>query len=234
MKTLKKLRDCGKSVDFMNIVFTCGLLAEFVMGTLLLLKYLKHTADMIVMTEIDIIWIMGMIAGIIISTLIIVIISTVVYEIAVAIEFPALDKIKTHVKDELSKLNNLERLLSEYGDEETSPIKKEIAKRKIENLTHITLDEFNTKATVDTVRIIKRCFKDFIRYIDDAMGYMIDKEFNHIHITKTSADIMMEISKRTTAYNVKHIIHTAGTDYEHVLSGMLTKDISKLNSILLD
>lgn len=130
MKTLKKLRDCGKSVDFMNIVFTCGLLAEFVMGTLLLLKYLKHTADMIVMTEIDIIWIMGMIAGIIISTLIIAIISTVVYEIAVAIEFPALDKVKTHVKDELSKLNNLERLLSEYGDEETSPIKKKLQREK--------------------------------------------------------------------------------------------------------
>lgn len=63
---------------------------------------------------------------------------------------------------------------------------------------------------------------------------MIDKEFNNTQIVKTSTDIMMEISKRMTAYNVKHITHTAGTDYEHVLSGMLTKDISKLNSILLD
>ena len=218
----------------MTMVVTCGLLAEFVMGSLLLLKHLKHTTEMIVMTEANILWIMGVIAGLTISSIIIFITAAVIYEVVVSVKFVALDKIKTHIKDEMSKLNTLDELLSEYGDEETSPIKKEITKRKIEELTHITLDDFNNKATVGTVRMIKRCFKDFICYIDDAMGYMIDKEFNNTQIAKTSADITMELNKRIAAYNVKHIIHTAGTDYESVTHDMMEKDIRKLTCILLD
>lgn len=54
MKTLKKLRDCRNSVDFMSMVVSCGLLAEFVMGSPLLLKHLRSTTEMIVMTEANI------------------------------------------------------------------------------------------------------------------------------------------------------------------------------------
>ena len=43
----------------MSVVVSCGLLAEFVMGSLLLLKHLMPTTEMIVMTEANILWIMG-------------------------------------------------------------------------------------------------------------------------------------------------------------------------------
>ena len=39
----------------MSVVVSCGLLAEFVMGTLLLLKHLKPTTEMLVMTEANIV-----------------------------------------------------------------------------------------------------------------------------------------------------------------------------------
>lgn len=146
----------------------------------------------------------------------------------------ALHKTKTHIKDEISKLNNLDKLLSEYGDEETNPVKKEITKREIEKLTNITLDEPNAKATTDIIRMIKRSFKDFVSYIDEATGYMIDNKFNDIRINEKSADIVVALNKCLPAYNAKHIMHTAGTDYADVMHNMLIKDIRKLNNILLD
>ena len=234
MKTLKKLRDCRNSVDFMNVVVSCGLLAEFVMGFLLLLKQLKHTTEIIVMTEANILWIMGVIAELTASTLVIFIIAAVIYEVVIGVKFVTLDKIKTHIKDEISKLNSLDKLLSEYGDEETKPVKKEITKREIEKLTNITLDEPSAKATTDIIRMIRRSFKDFVCYIDEAVGYMIDNEFNDTQIAEKSADIVVALNKCLPAYDAKHIMHTAGADYETVMHNMLIKDIRKLNNILLD
>lgn len=218
----------------MTMVVTCGLLAEFVMGSLLLLKCLTHTGKLIIMTEANILWIMGVIAGLTISSIIIFIIAAVIYEVAIGVKFVTLDKIKTHIKDEISKLNSLDKLLSEYGDEETNPVKKEITKREIEKLTNITLDELSAKAATNIIRMIRRSFKDFVSYIDEAVGYMIDNEFNDIQIAETSAEIVMELNKRMPAYNAKHIKHTAGTDYADVIHNMLIKDIRKLNNILLD
>ena len=86
---------------------------------------------MVVMTEANILWIMGVIAGLTASTLVIFIIAAVIYEVVIGVKFVAMDKIKTHIKDEISKLNSLDKLLSEYGDEETNPVKKEITKREI-------------------------------------------------------------------------------------------------------
>ena len=234
MKTLKKLRDCRNSVDFMSAVVSCGLLAEFVMGSLLLLKHLKPTTEMIVMTEANILWIMGVIAGLTASTLVIFIIAAVIYEVVIGVKFVALDKIKTHIKDEISKLNNLDKLLSEYGGEETNPVKKEITKREIEKLTNITLDEPSAKATTDIIRMIRHSFKDFVSCIDEAAGYMIDNEFNDTQIAEKSAGIVAALNKCLPAYNAKHIKHTAGGDYADVIHNMLIKDIRKLNNILLD
>lgn len=218
----------------MTMVVTCGLLAEFVMGFLLLLKHLTHTGKLIIMTEANILWIMGVIAGLTASTLVIFITAAVIYEVVVSVKFVALDKTKTHIKDEISKLNSLDKLLSEYGDEETNPVKKEITKREIEKLTNITLDEPSAKATTDIIRMIRRSFKDFVSYIDEAAGYMIDNEFNDTQIAETSADIAMELNKRIAAYDTKHIMHTAGADYESVTHDMMEKDIRKLTGILLD
>lgn len=218
----------------MSMVVSCGLLAEFVMGFLLLLKHLTHTTEMIVMTEANILWIMGVTAGLTASTLVIFIIAAVIYEAVIGVKFKKLDKIKTHIEDEISKLNSLDELLSEYGDEETNPVKKEITKRKIEKLTNITLDEPSAKATADIIRMIRRSFKDFVSYIDEAVGYMIDNEFNDTQIAKKSADIVAALNKCMPAYNAKHIMHTAGADYADVMHNMLTKDIRKLNNILLD
>lgn len=134
----------------------------------------------------------------------------------------------------LTKLNSLDKLLSEYGDEETNPVKKEITKREIEKLTNITLDEPNAKATTDIIRMIRRSFKDFVSYIDEAAGYMIDNEFNDTQIAEKSADIVVALNKCLPAYNAKHIKHTAGTDYKTVMHNMLIKDIRKLNNILFD
>lgn len=218
----------------MSLVVSCGLLAEFIMGFLLLLKHLEHTAEMIVMAEADIVWIMGIIAGLTASTIVIFIIAAVIYEVVIGVKFVTLAKTKTHIKDEISKLNSLDKLLSEYGDEETNPVKKEITKREVEKLTNITLDEPSTKATTDIIRMIRRSFKDFVSYIDEAVGYMIDNEFNDIQITEKSADIVVALNKCLPAYNAKHIMHTAGTDYADVIHNMLIKDIRKLNNILLD
>lgn len=113
-------------------------------------------------------------------------------------------------------------------------LKKEITKREIEKLTNITLDELSAKATTDIIRMIRRSFKDFVSYIDEAVGYMIDNEFNDTQIAKKSADIVATLNKCLLAYNAKHIMHTAGTDYETVMHNMLIKDIRKLNNILLD
>ena len=63
---------------------------------------------------------------------------------------------------------------------------------------------------------------------------MIDKEFNDTQIAKTSADIAMELNKCMPAYNAKHIMHTAGADYESVTHDMMEKDIRKLTGILLN
>ena len=218
----------------MSLVVSCGLLAEFVMGFLLLLKQLKHTTEMIVMTEANILWIIGVIAGLTASTLVIFIIAAVIYEVIVSVKFVTLDKIKTHIKDKISKLNSLDKLLSEYGDEETNPVKKEITKREIEKLANITLDEPSAKATTDIIRMIRHSFKNFVSYIDEAAGYMIDNEFNDIQIAEKSADIVVALNKCMPAYNAKHILHTAGADYEDVIHNMLIKDIRKLNNILLD
>ena len=79
----------------MNAVVSCGLLAEFVMGSLLLLKHLKPTTEMIVMTEANILWIMGVIAGLTASSLVIFIIAAVIYEVVIGVKFVTLDKIKT-------------------------------------------------------------------------------------------------------------------------------------------
>lgn len=218
----------------MSVVVSCGLLAEFVMGFLLLLENLKSTTEMIVMTEANILWIMGVIAGLTASALVIFIIVAVIYEVVISIKFVTLYKTKTHIKDEISKLNSLDKLLSEYCDEETNPVKKEITKREIEKLTNIMPDEPSAKATTDIIRMIRRSFKDFVSYIDEAAGYMIDNKFNNLQIAEKSADIAVALNKCPPAYNAKHIKHTAGTDYADVIHNMLIKDIRKLNNILLD
>lgn len=82
--------------------------------------------------------------------------------------------------------------------------------------------------------MIRRSFKDFVSYIDEATGYMIDNEFNDTQIAEKSADIVVALNKCLPAYNAKRIKHTAGADYADVINNMLTKDIRKLNNILLD
>ena len=82
--------------------------------------------------------------------------------------------------------------------------------------------------------MIRRSFKDFVSCIDEAVGCMIDNEFNGIQIAEKSADIVAALNKRLPAYDAKHIMHTAGADYSDVIHNMLIKDIRKLNNILLD
>lgn len=230
MKILTKLGKLGRNSDFIVMLFGCGLAAEIALGVIWLyekLGFFPKSKNILTPN------LMLTAAIITMSVIVAFKIFVIASDMVASTKFPALTEAKYHIKKKISERDDLKLLISRYDNEDKNPVRKEIIRRQIEDITKVELATYSIKAVSEVTWRTQDCLREFIRYIDGAMSYICGKNFNKGQITEMSDNIVKTINTYTDNYKIGAVINKTSTNYEKITQSMITAHIKKLNDILL-
>ena len=194
MKLLTKLGKLGRNSDFITILFGCGLAAEIALGVIWLYEKLGFFPKSKTIVTPNL-----MLTAAIITIIVIIAfkILAIASDILTSTKFPALTEAKYHIKKKISERDDLKLLISRYDEEDKDPVRKEILRRQIEEITDVSLATYNISAVSEVTGRTQSCLREFIRYIDGAISYMSYRRFNKGQIAEMSDNIVKTLNTYT-------------------------------------